>query len=158
MLTIIPASSSLITPLGVDYIVNSILIAIGIVFLKKHFDRERNQIKEHNEQLDSINEELYAKREKLISQQKEIKMIKENLEELIHEHTIELEKRHKKLADYAYDNAHLVRAPLSNILGIVELMKEEIPNSSTQYENLNLIKENAAELDRIVRKINLILK
>jgi len=158
VMTIIPWSSSLNNPLGVDYIFNSILIAIGIVLLKKHFDSERNQIKEHNTQLDNINDELNAKREKLISQQDEIKRIKENLEELIQEHTVELKKRHSQLADYAYDNAHLVRAPLSNILGIVELMKEELSSNSPQFENLDQINKNASELDRIVRKINLILK
>jgi sigma-B regulation protein RsbU (phosphoserine phosphatase) len=56
------------------------------------------------------------------------------------------------LADIAFEQAHLIRAPLANILGLIHLLeesKETDPDSSI----IIMLKESALKLDGVIRKI-----
>jgi sigma-B regulation protein RsbU (phosphoserine phosphatase) len=56
------------------------------------------------------------------------------------------------LADIAFEQAHLIRAPLANILGLIHLLeesKETDPDSSI----IVMLKESALKLDGVIRKI-----
>ncbi|MEP2026980.1 MAG: hypothetical protein ABJH98_07055 [Reichenbachiella sp.] len=145
-----------INPLSINYLLNSVIVASIVVFIKVKFEKEREKIEIRNLNLDRVNQELSIKNEMLSNQQLQIKNIQNNLEELVHERTLELEDRNKELESYAYDNAHLVRRPLSNILSLLEILKEEDKKgmSETQLKNIG---KHAKDLDQIVQKINMIL-
>jgi len=67
-----------------------------------------------------------AESDEIRLQAEEIKGINENLETVIKDRTYELEIKNKALEEYAFINAHKLRAPLARILGLVHLMKRMI--------------------------------
>jgi len=62
----------------------------------------------------------------------------------------DLKEKESKLAQIAFSNSHLVRKPLANILGLVELLNEEDVNSK---EITNMLKESVHELDVVIKQI-----
>ncbi len=60
-----------------------------------------------------------------------------------------IESQAQKLIDYAYINSHHLRGPLSSILGLVELLREDC-----SAETVMQLKSAAEELDRVVHRIN----
>lgn len=148
---------NLINPLAINYFFNSLIVAAVVVFIKVKFDQEREEIEEQNQQLDRLNSELEIKNQILSNQQEQVRSIQNNLEELVHERTLELENRNKELEAYAYDNAHVVRRPLSNILSLLDIIKVEDGKHKAGAQ-LNEIKRNANDLDQVVQKINMILR
>lgn len=157
LIKVIPIEQGLINPLGFDYVLNAFILGIVVIYLKKAFEEKRNRLSSQNDSLNDVNLELTIKRQQLVSQQEEIQRIKNNLEELVHDHTMLLEEKNRQLADYAYDNAHIVRAPLSNILGILSILSLKKDTSFDQGK-IESIQNSANELDKVIRKINLILK
>lgn len=68
----------------------------------------------------------------------------------------DLQSRNKQLAEYAFINSHLLRAPLARILGLAELVTKRVILSEHK-ELLENFKVSAHELDTIVSKINDVL-
>ena len=74
-----------------------------------------------------------------------------NLEQLIQERTQQIEDTNKALSEYAFINAHMLRAPLSRIIGLSDLMERDAVNGSKK--KILEIKELAGSMDNVVRKI-----
>jgi len=85
-------------------------------------------------------------------QNKEIAHINEGLEERVKQRTEELEIQNKRLAEYAFINSHLLRGPLSRILGLINLMEHD--KTMKEGEILGLLRKSGEELDQVVSKIN----
>jgi len=56
------------------------------------------------------------------------------------------------LADIAFKQAHLIRAPLANILGLIHLL-EESKETDSDSSVIVMLKESALKLDGVIRKI-----
>lgn len=95
----------------------------------------------------------YEKR--LRQQRKEISQINEELEQRVQERTEELENRNKQLTEYAFINSHLLRGPVSTILGLLYLV--EIDTSGDKTEMMQHLKRACQDLDGIVKQITLAL-
>jgi PAS domain-containing protein len=63
-----------------------------------------------------------------------------------------LKKSEMQLKEIAWQQSHTVRKPLSNILGLVELMKDEKDYGKMQ-ELYNLLQQSAMELDEKIKDI-----
>lgn len=86
---------------------------------------------------------------------KEIVRMNQSLEERVKIRTQELETQNEQLAEYAYINSHLLRGPLSRILGLINLIDySEKKSQAKEKELIDHLKQSGAELDDIVRKIN----
>lgn len=59
----------------------------------------------------------------------------------------------KQLEEIAFTQSHIVRAPLANALGFIELMEIERVDADTKKMALKNIKESLLDLDRIIRKV-----
>lgn len=156
LLAIEPMTSSS-QSLAVKYWLHSVIVALVVVLVKVQFDKERADIETENRRLDAVNMQLAVKNEALTNQQQQIRSLQNNLEELVLERTLELENKNKELEAYAYDNAHLVRRPLSNILSLIDLLNEESDRQKSTKNQLRAIRKNAKDLDEVVQKINMIL-
>lgn len=90
-------------------------------------------------------------------QAREIERINQNLEALVKERTLELEKKNTALEDAAFINAHKLRAPVAGILGLVNLLKKESLSEfgNDALEHLNI---SAQKLDEIVAEISATLE
>jgi PAS domain S-box-containing protein len=64
-----------------------------------------------------------------------------------------IETQNKKLRDIAWTQSHVVRAPLSRILGVINLLDLEPDDSEDVPFLLEQVKRSGQELDNIVQKI-----
>ncbi|WP_100613488.1 response regulator [Confluentibacter citreus] len=69
------------------------------------------------------------------------------------EYTKKIEEQNVKLKDIAWTQSHVVRAPLSRILGIINLIELESFNSEDLPYLINQLKLSGNEMDVIVRNI-----
>lgn len=65
----------------------------------------------------------------------------------------EIKKQNKVLRDIAWEQAHVVRGPLTRLKGLTNLLKQKIYDEWDQKELIDLIDRSADELDDIVIKI-----
>ncbi len=76
----------------------------------------------------------------------------ENLEMLVKERTKQLESKNKALEEYAFINAHELRAPVASILGLINLMRTmELNEDEKVY--LEHLQRSADKLDDVVNSI-----
>jgi len=118
---------------------------------------QRDELVVLNEELRSSQEEVMAQRDSLSDKNDEIARMNTNLEKIVAERTEVLEEQNKRLAEYAFINAHKLRAPLASILGIIHLLTIEI-DKDQQLKLLELLHKSSAELDEIVNAINKMLE
>ncbi|WBL26944.1 PAS domain-containing protein [Zunongwangia sp. HGR-M22] len=69
------------------------------------------------------------------------------------EHLKQIEKRNRKLEEIAWQQSHMVRAPLAKIMGLVQLIKHDKKNAVENEDLLEKLLNSADDLDAIVRKI-----
>ncbi|MFY0624713.1 MAG: GAF domain-containing protein [Reichenbachiella sp.] len=101
-----------------------------------------NEIEDINDELNKVNNELSN--------------INSNLDDTVKKRTEELELQNLQLTEYAFINSHLLRAPLSRILGLSKLMSAETATPENK-ELIVALNNSSSELDEIIRKINDIL-
>jgi len=112
-----------------------------------------HEISDQNQLLNHQQLEIFNQSEALKLQSEEIKSINESLEERVRERTQVLEEKNKQLAEYAFINSHVLRAPVSTMLGLINL----ISYSSLPVEDQKIydhLLETAKILDTIIYKIN----
>ncbi len=69
-------------------------------------------------------------------------------------YTSAIETQNNRLKEIAWIQSHVVRAPLSRLLGLVDAIQMDENPDKELTELLGYIKNSAEELDEIVRKIN----
>jgi tetratricopeptide (TPR) repeat protein len=84
-------------------------------------------------------------------QNRQIASMNEDLEERVQQRTQELASQNKKLAEYAFINSHLLRGPLSRILGLINVIDQE--HNPKETELIGLLRKSGNELDEIIKKI-----
>jgi PAS domain S-box-containing protein len=75
-----------------------------------------------------------------------------NLRKSLQNTESQLMSNKKRLSEYSFMNSHKVRAPLSNILGIIQLLRLE-----HNPEMLEMLERSAEELDKVIHEVNAIL-
>lgn len=110
---------------------------------------QNRDLKEKGKVIEGYNEELSALNE-------ELKITNESLEAAVRHRTSVLEQQNKQLSEYAFINSHLLRAPLSRILGLTYIIsKEKLDIKDSKL--LNALTTASEDLDDIVRKISSLL-
>ncbi len=126
-----------------------ISIAVDISNIKN----ERKKMAEINSLLLEQQDEIRQQNDELQQQKEEITAMNELLEDKVKERTSVLEQKNKQLAEYAFINAHLLRSPVSSILGLINLLEYE-KLSTREKEIYAYMKRAVSQLDRMVFKIN----
>lgn len=85
-----------------------------------------------------------------------VKLINENLENLVQERTDKITNQNQKLIDYAFRNAHNIRGPLARILGLVNLITIENKDTNTDY--VSRLSDSSKELDSSIRTMSKLLE
>jgi tetratricopeptide (TPR) repeat protein len=130
-------------------------------------DLQRKEIIEQRDELIALNEEIKAQQEELMASHdaladknaeiakihNQVLEMNQNLERLVVERTASLEKQKAQLIEYAFINAHKLRAPLASILGLVNLLRLNIPDIEGK-QIINYLKDSSEKLDRVVKSIN----
>lgn len=140
--------------LMLDFLLHALLITLLTLLLKQKFDTYRSGIVRNNEKLRALDQELAQKNEKLAHQQAKIQLLNIDLEKMIEQEVEKTKEKNRKLAEYAYINAHHLRGPLCRIMGLTYLMTETTPENP---QLPHTIKKRAEELDKIIKQINKIV-
>lgn len=67
-------------------------------------------------------------------------------------------RKNQMLKDIAWNNSHELRRPVSNIAGILNLLKADAERNQTDVSLLELLERSTQELDEIITKINVATK
>jgi len=112
-----------------------------------------HEISQQNELLNFQQGEIFNKSEALHRQKEEIQTINESLELRVKERTKVLEEKNQQLTEYAFINSHVLRSPVSTMMGLINLMEyTDLPADEKKvYEHL---KATAKILDNVVFKIS----
>ena len=111
-----------------------------------------NVLREMNKLIQEQKEEIQAQTEELSASNEEIRSINQKLEEMVEMRTADLRKSNEELDNFVYRVSHDIRAPLSSVLGLVELM--EIEKDSPQLsEYLKMATQSINKLDGFVKDI-----
>ncbi|MDW3191117.1 MAG: tetratricopeptide repeat protein [Cytophagales bacterium] len=126
-------------------------------FRKRVIESQKLMADETNRELVEKNEMIQAQADEIKVINARIRSINQSLERRVMERTRKIEQQHDKLKKYAFSNSHVVRAPLSRLMGLINLWDE--PNISVEERTLiaELISISAHELDEIVRNLNEVL-
>jgi ligand-binding sensor domain-containing protein len=100
------------------------------------------------------NEEITTQNEEITAQNEEIMAMNDQLELKVSERTISLEESNKRLIEYAYNNAHMIRGPLARLLGLTYISKISKSHKKKDIKILiNKIEESGNELDSVIREL-----
>jgi len=110
-----------------------------LLVLNKEIKKQQEQLRDLNKSLFELNNDLEAR-------------IDDRTREL-NDKNIELENKNTQLANYAFLNAHKLRAPVATLLGLVMLFDNTNVENSERDEIVNKIRECASDLNDIVREI-----
>lgn len=83
----------------------------------------------------------------------EKKLYRQMLEDAIDEE-LSLKAKNKELKDLAYLNFHMVRKPLANILGLVNVLDGSVNSEKTLADVLAFLKESGNELDELIKNLD----
>jgi signal transduction histidine kinase/ligand-binding sensor domain-containing protein len=97
-------------------------------------------------------EVLQTQAQELAHSNNEIKLINQQLEERVEMRTSDLRKTNQELDNFVYRVSHDIRAPLSSVLGLVNLLENEKEPGQIQLY-LQLINKSVHKLDGFVRDI-----
>lgn len=81
----------------------------------------------------------------------EIARLNTELELRVKQRTQQLQERNERLRAYAFMNAHIIRAPLSRILGLVNLLKNDNHDPKEEPTIREYLQKSARELDEVIR-------
>lgn len=144
-----------------------LLIHLGLWYLNRHNQHIENKLQEEkttaqkqaglleaqNQELQETRNQIADQLDELKQQQEEIQQINENLEFMVQQRTHELEKQNQQLAEYAFINGHLLRAPLCRVQGLVYLMElsDKVTKEDPLYQHL---RESVDEFSGVVAHID----
>ncbi|MCU0429779.1 MAG: hypothetical protein MUF42_07370 [Cytophagaceae bacterium] len=80
-------------------------------------------------------------------------LMNNSLEQILEKQNLEIERKNRALDQYAYINAHQLRAPIARIIGLVELCSH-LELSDEGKEIIARMKSESKELDLVVRNIS----
>ena len=120
-----------------------VIISIGIIALVVavlailiYFYRQKRKtnklLQSQNSEILTQAEELQALTEELSTQQEALSLMNQNLETIVSERTTKLRGRNLQLKEYAFYNAHRLRAPVATVLGLYGLLKFKISQSEKE--------------------------
>ena len=144
------------------------VVTAGLLFLIYHLRllsirkanvRLERQVRERTLKMHEINYALNEKnlviqeqKEEIESQTEELVEANEKLEERVSQRTEELKKSNEELDNFVYRVSHDVRAPLSSILGLIELVKLE-PDDTNKLLYWEMAAQSVHKLDGFVKDI-----
>lgn len=120
-----------------------ILLLISIIAILFY-----NQIKKQSR----LNKLLKEKNKEIKEKALELEILNNNLEQMVAERTSVIQKKNVKLKEYSFLNAHIVRGPLANILGLTKLLKTEIAEDEKK-EMIDHLHFSAGKLDDVLSDI-----
>jgi len=132
---------------------------ISLTYQALQRKRSENMLTEANEYLIKLNKEIYLKNQQLQKFNVEIQEVNENLEKIVEQRTqnlqlsnAQLSALNEELDTFFYHTAHDLRRPLTNILGLLELLHMHEPKPEME-QLFSYIKDTVMGMDSMLRKL-----
>lgn len=107
------------------------------------------EVIQQNHTLSEQSTELMSQAEELKSSHEELITMNDNLEDIVTQRSQEIVEKNNMLEEYAFINAHKLRAPVARLLGIMQII--ELSKDTTEIEfYLQLCNTEIKDLDRII--------
>lgn len=141
--------------LSIDCFFSALLLSIFFVRVKKRFEKYRGQVATRNMELTELRASLNLQNTMIEEQKMIVAQLNSDLHSRVLQRTAEVQSRNKMLAEYAFINAHVLRGPLSRVMGLLNVMSLE--EHASDPEKVKQVQHAATEMDLIIRKINDVL-
>ncbi|NJL14812.1 MAG: hypothetical protein HC913_18630 [Microscillaceae bacterium] len=89
----------------------------------------------------------------LMRHARQINELNQHLSQKVAERTADLARKNARLSYHSYQNSHILRRPVANILGILQLLQTPDKSPEEQHLWLNCLQKSAEELDAIVAEM-----
>lgn len=126
-----------------------ILIAVffngALVYMLRVNNQLNHSLMQHNETIESQNQQLAAQREKLVALAMQLREKVDSTHDQLNEQSL-------KLTEYTYFNSHILRAPVSRIRGLIHLLSLNL-DPREEVEVRDLLTKSMKELDDAIREI-----
>jgi len=103
--------------------------------------------------LQSRSATITVQNQQLEKQQRQLEDLMVKLEEKVIARTLVLKEQNKRLTEFAFFNSHILRAPVSRIRGLVNLLALKI-DADEEKKVRDLLTECMNELDQAIKTIN----
>lgn len=129
------------------------LIVAGVMYKQSQVQQNINRLLiAKNEQIQMQSEELLVQSEEVKKLNEDLEALNQNLENKIRSRTRMLKDQNNLLAEYAYSNAHELRAPVASVMGLVDLLNRS-QLSCEEKEIVAHLRKSASRLDVVIRDI-----
>lgn len=123
-------------------------------FISYSFKSQESQLRLKH--IQEQNEKLLEQREEIEAMNEQLSNMNDSLEEMVIYRTKELESQNEVLKEYSFINSHQLRAPLSRIQGLSQLISFKL-NDPAQAELVELLLQSTQELDCVISRISNLL-
>lgn len=144
------------TLLLVSLVLTLALCVVGCVYYCSN-QQANQELKKLNEEIRQQKEEIEAQAEVLQAANQLITAANESLEMAVQERTRQLEDVTHQILGYTFLNAHKVRGPLARVMGLTNLLKQNISPAEIPFIVHSLTK-SAEELDQVIKELNEVLQ
>jgi signal transduction histidine kinase len=115
-------------------------------------NQQKHALEIYSMQLEKANQDIALQKELLEERNRNILLMNDNLENIVANRTRDLAKKNEQITQYAYVNAHKLRAPVATIKGLVKVFK--LVESPAEKELIiSKISESSENLDKIIHEI-----
>lgn len=139
-------------------IILMIIFMGGYIYILYRYMNSRKQsyllLKQKNQEITLQADLLKSQTSELVTKQEKILNKNKKLKKEVKVSSLELTSQNERLREYAFTNAHLVRAPLARILGLVDLLMEDELTEEQRKEFRAHLKDSAIELDLVIRNFS----
>lgn len=116
-----------------------------------------NRYRQGQKALKNQKKEIEAQKEEIVLQSQKLKVLNQSLQALnnklehkVDERTGQLREKNKKLTEYAFINAHKLRAPVASIMGLVQFFEYDGHSSDQEDQIKDRLKESIEELEETI--------
>lgn len=151
-------SSGIMNAISLCYAGFHFLTLAYVMFLynQRHISN-RLLIQEQHQEISIQNEEIKAQSEELTVLNESLKAINKQLEENVTVKTQESILKTRLLAEYAFINAHELRAPVASIMGLLQFFDYPL-EQQTQKEVIEKLRVSSESLDNTIKSIRIKLE
>jgi signal transduction histidine kinase len=141
-----------VATVAVTFTILYFMLTYATYLLKAGYDRVHGALRTANVELQSKANEIEAQNEELMQAQDNLSTMNTELERLVVERTERLRKKTETLIRYSYSNAHHLRGPVARLMGLVAIRAlDKSPDNDFFFAK---VREQAEEIDKVVRQIN----
>ncbi len=134
-----------------------VLVVSMLLYAKRRSDRDGMLISNQHQELKERTREIRRINVELESQNQAIISFNESLEEQVENRTEALGNSLKQLQQYQWQLSHKIRAPLTTLMGLINLVQRGNLNSEHNEKIFEMLSKNSEDLNQLLKEMREIL-